>query len=454
MNSKKPVQHIAFHVFLACCTVLPAQSMAAEAVSPIAEMNRLTSSGQFRQAYDLGNANLADWEGDPGFDFFYGLAALESGEPNDAIFALERVVATTREATVRERARLELARAYFLTNNLTASENLFNTVLATNPPDNVRQNIEAFIQLIETRRDAQRQSWEFSVASSFGSDDNINSATSNGLIDTPLIGQIELNQDGTQTDDIFSNTTFNMGYRRPFSRDAFLSATLNLNHLDNIDTDQFDLDTARAEVAYNWGGQVNRFRHGVTYSRVLLDQEGFQDAYGLNSSWQRAGSNGWYQSLSGSFSQLRYDTSAAAPQNNLRDVDQLLLTGGLTKLSENFTHSFNLYHADESPKSSGVGKHNGRSFSGLAYSVLYRFNQQHTPFLRVSIQDVDHDDRHPVFFNTTRSDSTDSLTLGWIWQLNRQLTITGDAAYTDNQSNIPLFEYTRFKYQAGFRFQF
>jgi hypothetical protein len=94
------------------------------------------------------------------------------------------------------------------------------------------------------------------------------------------------------------------------------------------------------------------------------------------------------------------------------------------------------------------------TFSGLAYSLLYRLNSQHTPYLRASLQDVEHDSQHPVFFNTIRKDDTRSLSLGWFWQLQRNLMITGEASYTDNTSNIQLFDYTRFKYQAGFRYQF
>lgn len=56
-------------------------------------MNNLVDAGRFQEAYDLGNAQLEEWEGDPGFDFFYGLAALEVGEANAAVFALERTVA-------------------------------------------------------------------------------------------------------------------------------------------------------------------------------------------------------------------------------------------------------------------------------------------------------------------------------------------------------------------------
>jgi len=79
---------------------------------------------------------------------------------------------------------------------LRMEENLFNLVLDSNPPPNVQQNIQAFLQLIEARRDAQSSTFSWTIASVLGSDGNINSATSNGLIDTPLIGEIELNPDG------------------------------------------------------------------------------------------------------------------------------------------------------------------------------------------------------------------------------------------------------------------
>jgi tetratricopeptide (TPR) repeat protein len=428
-------------------------AVAATNNAPMAQMDSLINSGQFQQAFDLGRENLADWEGDPQFDFLYGLAGLESGEPNEAVFALERVAAVTQDNVLRQRARLELARAYFVTNNLTAAENLFNVVLESNPPANVSQNIQAFLQLIESRRDSQQPSWSWTVASALGSDDNINSATSNGLIDTPLVGQIELNQDGQQTEDNYSNTNLSANYIYPFTRDQSLNFGLNLVHLDNFDTDQFDIDNLRGNVTYAWGDETNRFRHGLVASKVNLDGSGFQDSLGLNSSWRRNWGDGLYNSLSASYTQIRYDTGSN-PQNDLRDVDQVLLTAGVTKTAGSFTHTGNLYRGDESPENPNGGSHNGRVFVGAAYSLLYRLNAQHTPYLRASIQDVEHDSRHPVFFNTVREDDTRSLTFGWFWQLQRGLLITGEAAYTDNASNIPLFDYTRFKYQAGFRYQF
>ena len=422
--------------------------------SPAPEMDRLISAGEHRAAYDLGQENLSCWEGeDTRFDFLLGLAGLEAGFPNDALFALERAAATSSNGVLRERARLELARAYFVTNNLNAAENLFNQVLQNNPPENVRQNIEAFLQLIETRRDSQAPTLNWTIATAIGSDDNINSATSDGLIDTPLVGQIELNPNGQQTEDNYSNTNVSMTYIYPFTRDRSLNFNLNLLHLDNFDTDQFDIDNLRGTASYAWGDDTNRFRHGLVASKVNLDGSSFQKSLGLNSSWQRSWGGGIYNSLTASYSQIRYDTGSGA-QNALRDVNQFLVTAGLTRISGPYTHTANIYRGDENPRSSTAGKHNGREYLGAAYSMLYRLNAQHTPFLRASIQSVEHDSTHPVFFNTVREDDTRSITAGWFWQYQRRLMITGEAAYTDSSSNIPLFDYSRFKYQAGIRYQF
>lgn len=423
--------------------------------SPIARMNELIAAENYQAAYDLGQESLVDWEGEEGFDFALGLAAIEAGVPNEAVYAFQRVAATASNQVLRERARLELARAYFLTNNLGAAENLFNEVLEANPPANVQQNIQAFLQLIDARQQAQAPSFNFTLSSAIGSDTNINSATSNGLIDTPLIGQIELNQDGQETDDSYSSSIFTASYNRPFTRNTALQVSATLNHLDNIDTDQFDIDTLRGEVAYLWGNDTNRIRHGITANKVNLDQNGFQDSLGINTSWQHIGSNGWYQTAAISWTQIRYATNNGGFDNDLRDVDQALINLGLTKITQGFTHSLNVYHADESAQSEDPrGDQNGRSFTGLAYSLMYRLNQEHTPFFRTSVQEVKHDDNHPVFFDRVRDDSTESVSVGWLWNLRSNFTLTAEATYTDTESNIPLFDYSRFKYQAGFRFRF
>jgi hypothetical protein len=419
---------------------------------PLAELDRLIAAGQYQEAYSLAISNLEEWEGDTDFDLLFGIAALESGSPNESIFAFERVAATGPNNVTRQRARLELARAHLLTNNLVASENLFNQVLQSNPPANVRENIEAFLALIEARRNSTRATFSFSVAPIVGYDDNINSATSNGLIDTPLIGEIELNSDGLKTSDDFVDLSLNMNYRKPLTRDRAIDIAVALNRHDNRRTDQFDMDYVLADISYGYGGDINRFRHSVQAQKVYLDQEGFQKTVRFNNSWQRAGSPGWYQSLSASVSSTRYDTSTQSPRNDLRDSNQILLSGTITRLTQSFTNSFTLFLADDKARNS-AGKHNGRSYYGVAHSILWRYNNRHTPYARISIQQTEYDDEHPVFFQDIRDDTTVNGALGWTWQYSRQFSVNAEMGYTDAKSNIPLFGHTRLKYQAGFRYQ-
>ncbi len=72
------------------------------------------------------------------------------------------------------------------------------------------------------------------------------------------------------------------------------------------------------------------------------------------------------------------------------------------------------------------------------YNLLYRLNAQHTPLLRTSFQDVEHDSEHPVLFNTVRSGENRSTTFGWFWQYNRRFMLTAEAPYIDNSSHIEL----------------
>jgi tetratricopeptide (TPR) repeat protein len=234
-----------------------------ENTPPNTQLNALIEAQRYEDAYILATSDLEAWEGDTDFDFLYGIAAIESGYANESVYAFERVANTAPRNVTRQRARLELARAYLSTNNLAGSETLFNEVLASNPPENVQDNIRAFLSLIEERRSTRKSTFSFAFAPVIGHDDNINSATSNGLIDTPLISEIELNSDGLKTADEFMDITVNVAYKKPLSRDRSVDLTLIANRHDNQSSDQFDIGYALADLTYGYGNDTHRFRHSI-----------------------------------------------------------------------------------------------------------------------------------------------------------------------------------------------
>ncbi len=414
----------------------------------VAKMNALIEMGRYQEAYALGQTGLFDYEGEPNFDFAYGLAALESGRPDEAVFAFERIAFTN---TGQQRVRLELARAYFLSENYAAAETLFTEVLATNPTQNVRANIEAFLQLIDQAQSSFDSILNFSLSINAGTDSNINSATELGVIDTP-IGDVTLSPGGQKINDSFTAYTGNISYTRPIDKSRNITAQANYNLRNNHVTDQFDLTIWSGQAGYNWGLNSNlRYSHALRLQLVELDKKKFQNSATFLNSLQRIGSDGWSQSLTGAYTMVRYATGQN-PNANLRDINQFLVSGVITKSSNRNQLSISIFWGDDSIQNS-IGKNNETQFVGLALADQYLLRPRHLIYGRLSVQMNDHGAADPIF-NVTRTNNTSSASLGWIWQLNSNLTVTTDFTYSDNESNIDLYSWDRNRVQTGLRVLF
>src|SRR5258708_12393226 len=104
-------------------------SLAACAFSALADAltdraKRLLEQKQPKQAYDLLLPQEGARAGDPEFDYLLGVAALDSGNLERAVFALERVLAVQPNNHL---ARAEIARAYLDMGERDAARQQFET---------------------------------------------------------------------------------------------------------------------------------------------------------------------------------------------------------------------------------------------------------------------------------------------------------------------------------------
>lgn len=422
-------------------------SYAASDEDIINQLNLMIAQGQYQEAYLLAQESLFDLEGEPEFDFLYGLAALESGRPDEAVFAFERIAYIYPD---QQRVKLELARAYFSSNNLAAAELLFNEVLDTDPGPNVSNNIQAFLDLIEQRQNAVSSSFTWYVNSNIGSDSNINSATELGIISTP-IGDVDLSETGQRIEDEFVDIGGGFNYIYPFDKNRSAFARGTFNQHNNFSSNDFDLGVLAGEAGYAVISDNVRYSVSGRVQRVDLDSEKFQSSSSLLGSWQRNAGDGWSQGLTAAYTAVRYD-NANNPDNSLRDVNQVLVSGNLGKASGRFLHNVSVYYGDEDSQRER-GKNNAQTFYGIAFSEQFQFRPGHIPYFRVSLHKSENKSVAPVF-NIEREDDTFSTSVGWIWQFTRNINITTDITYTDNDSNIDLYAYDRVKYQTGLRYQF
>ena len=149
-------------------------SCGAAYATPLDDLRRQVEASQFEQAYATAQAN-AQLIGDVHFDFLYGVAAINVGHVAEGLLALERHLSAV---PANDRARLELARGYFLLGEYTRARAEFAFVLRYDPPVGVRNTIAGFLQAMQVREStggaaAARLYAEVGV----GRDTNVNGGT-------------------------------------------------------------------------------------------------------------------------------------------------------------------------------------------------------------------------------------------------------------------------------------
>ena len=100
--------------------------------APADDIKALIEKGDSKAAYELGR-KYPDQLGEPAFDFYFGVAAIDSGHAGEGVLALERYVVNFPD---NHNARLELARGYFVMGDDQRAREEFNNVLKLNPPIN------------------------------------------------------------------------------------------------------------------------------------------------------------------------------------------------------------------------------------------------------------------------------------------------------------------------------
>src|SRR5438270_14003913 len=111
------------------------------------DVKALLDQGKAAEAYALGKQHPEEL-GNPAFDFYFGVAAVDAGHAGEGVLALERYIANFPE---NQTARLELARGYFVLGDNARAREEFDAVQKANPPASVQANIKRYMDAIRER---------------------------------------------------------------------------------------------------------------------------------------------------------------------------------------------------------------------------------------------------------------------------------------------------------------
>jgi len=385
--------------------------------------------------------------GDPEYDYLLGIAALDAGDPERAIFALERVLAVQPDNL---QARAEIARAYMATGEREAAKREFEAVRARSVPDEVRESIDRFLSAIEA---ARKRRFNAYVEIGGGHDSNVNSATSASQVAVPFFGGaiVQLAPGTTRIKDDFWSLTAGLSLSNEIAANWALVGSASYYGKYNAGETQFDTDTLDGALGLRWSRDSDAVTAALQLQRYNVDGDSFRESAGGVVQWQHSLSQQTQVSL---FAQLA-DLSYPDPSQSIRDARRTIF-GVAT------AHAYaggspvvfaSVYGGEEKEDAQNV-PHLGHKPLGARMGAQWRLAPGMHLFINGSVEKRTYGGNDPLFLVEREDTQLDaSLVLNYTiratkWSLRPQLT------YTDNDSNIAIYTFRRTVAQLGLRRDF
>jgi len=424
-----------FIIFLICFSAV-FFAHADEVADSIFDMEKLSlffDHYKRKQAFNYASQYLSEQEGDPYFDYYYGVSAIDSGFASKGVFALERVLLVFPEDSV---TRLELARGYFVLKEYARSRQEFEAVLSTSPPESVKRT--AYLYLDKIRLEESRYKTTVSGFAEVGAgyDSNVNSApgnTFNGFLTPSSIEQ----------GDNFYNLAAQVQVVYPFLPGwrANVSATGLLKK--NQDLNKFDTATGILQTGLSLTSEASLYTIDLVAQEFQLDGDNYRRLLGVNTGWRYDINELSNFSTSLQFANLKYDIFP-------------ILDSNLYSLNVGYTEQFSVPTTPVFFSNIKIGKEDAKSGRAAAQSDtdrdIYSLNlgltlSLSTKFLiqaAAGVQNSQYTGNNALLNNNDkRKDNFVSANLNFLWLINYKWRLETRISYVDNRSNIELREYDR-----------
>ena len=436
-------KHLRTLLFIAL--LLPFSSFAAEKFN-LPFLQNLFKTYQRQQAYDYAVQYLKQMEGDPYFDYLYGVSAIDTGHASQGVFALERVLFAFPNDHV---ARLELARGYFILEEYARSRQEFEIVLKTQPPEAVQQTAQLFIDKIRLQEARYKTTSNGYVELTMGTDSNVNS----GVDQDELTIITNLSTDSLGQNDVFTNLSASWQMTQPIAPGWLVNGAITGSLRKNSDLNQFDNMTATLQAGITRLYKDSRYKAEIISQQYNLDGNTYRKLNGLNLGWHYAITQKSNLTTSIQYAVLDY------PDLAVKNSD-------LTSLSLSYSHTFASALTPTVFASINIGAESAsedliaaqsvteRDISGLRAGVMLGLSDKTALQLAGTIQTSEYADRHPLNLSAIREDDHISADLNLLWLFERDWRLDTKVSYSDNQSNVEIFRYKRTQFSLNLNYAF
>lgn len=426
------------------CTWLLVSASAAFA-APADDLKALIEKGNSPAAYALGKKH-PDQLGIPVFDFYFGVAAVDSGHAGEGVLALERYVINFPGNL---QARLELARGYFVLGEDLRAREEFSDILKAAPPPDVVANIDRYLDAIRARESTYRTTAGAFVEFGIGYDSNINGGVSGANINLPNLGLVTIAQNGVRIDRMFAQLTAGANISVPISPGLAVFGSFSGDYKLHEGNREYDQGNLGAAGGISYLSEKNLYRATLSMSDMDVDYNRFRSVTGLTGEWMHQLDE--LQGISGSLQFADLDYKSA---NDIRDSKLYGIGAGYRRAFISPWRPLLTVNGSYSTEENRAGRDDlGRDIYAIRVGVSA------SPAPRWSIggglgTQLSRYDARDNLFATTRRDRYLSLDGAVSYAWTRQLSLRGELLLSKNSSNIDLYEYRRDVIAFKMRYEF
>jgi tetratricopeptide (TPR) repeat protein len=418
----------------------------------------LLGAGNAKQAFAELEALQNTLGGKPAFDYLLGVAALESGRLEDAIIALERVLALVPN---HAGAQMDLARAYYAAGSFDLAEAAFAKLQASSPPPAAQSAIARYLEAIRVRKGQTQAGWTTFGELGLGYDSNLTGVPTNfgaaAQQSFNLIG-IEATGNAVKRSAPFVQGAIGTEYSRPLTRGWSVFAGGDLRgraYRKERNFDSFGADL-RAGAALNHG--QSQWRGMANYLEFRQEGDAPGEPKPTNDRRMAGAALDWRHALD-TRTQLGIGVQGNAvrfPENAIEDFNQVYL-------SVSWLHSFErkgvplLYLTgfvsdDRAIHEFADGTSKSKNLAGARGYLQYSLDSKVQAFGGLGV--VVRRDKDAFARSTEVEKGRDvfgEVSAGVLWNFREKCALRLLWAFTRNDSNIDIYDFNRHEISSSIR---
>lgn len=410
------------------------------------QADKLLQDGNPAAAYSLLEPFEFEQAGEQRFDYLIGVAALDSGKPDKATLAFERVLLMNPNSAA---ARMDMARAYFQLGDMPRARNEFETLLKQNPSPSAQAIIRKYLDAIEERESGRKLFLTGYIEGAYGRDSNINYATSQSQIFVDVMAvNATLDSANLKTPDNYFGVAAGSEIAYKWNAKWGLFAGADLRRRSNISQHAFDIQNLDARTGVMFDSAENHLRLGILDGRYELGGLHHSDGSGLKGEWRHVFSPA--NQLSAFAQHAKYRFADVIMQPN--DYNQQVMGAGWQHIFSNGKSTLfgSAYSGNEQDVSTvittstpGGGRVDGaKRFGGLRIGGQVPIGDRTTLLVTAGELNADYS-RINTLFLRQRRDHLSDMALAASWQMDKLWTLRAQWSYAINNSNIEIYRYDR-----------